>query len=129
MTGKEHPTEISSLHLHSLDDTTVPVKGRKMWLTMEPLDYLKKFYRSADGITADPTVTQYDTPSGPVRIESSTDPKSGREATYITISNQGHHWFGGKGDEGSPINSTNVIWDFLQRHKASEDAVAISKSP
>ena len=122
MTGEEHPSEVSSLHMHSSDDHTVPMDGRKWWLTMLPTDYLKNFYRRADGITTEPQVSQYQTPNGPVRVESSANPNSGAEATYITVSNQGHHWFGGKGAEASPINATSVIWDFFERHTAAENA-------
>ncbi len=118
MTGKEASSPISSLHLHSADDKTVPPAGRPWWqgLTMEPQDYTRNYYRAADEIKGEPEVLSFSTPKGDVRVERSVNQQTGREFEYVTVQHEGHQWFGGKGDEKSPVDATKEIWNFFERH-------------
>jgi polyhydroxybutyrate depolymerase len=64
-----------------------------------------------------------------VRTETYGPGRGGAEVVYVTIEGLGHTWAGGKsllpefmvGKTSNKVNSTDLLWDFFQRHSAPNE--------
>lgn len=122
LTGKEkQPSQPYSLiEMHCEADKTVPILGRSWWVTMKPQKTLKEFYYKANHFDARPETTTRNAENGTViKEELSRNTKNHTEFRYITLQDAGHKWFGGKGAEGSAMNATDTIWNFLKDKRKS----------
>ncbi len=117
LTGKEkQPRQpYSIIEMHCEQDKTVPLLGRSWWVTMKPQTVLKDFYRKANHFNGKPEVITRTAENGTVvKEELLKNADNHTEFRYITLQDAGHKWFGGKGAEGSAMNATDTIWDFLK---------------
>lgn len=119
MTGKEKPkiNGYSIISIQSEDDPVVHVDGKWMgpFMKMKPEKYTSDFYRQLNGITEEPAREEHTATNGTtITIETSRHPETGTTVKSIGLQKEGHIWFGGLGKESSPINATNVIWDFFK---------------
>ncbi|WP_051191871.1 alpha/beta hydrolase family esterase [Microbacterium luticocti] len=121
--GCAHPQPTSVLHVHGLEDTTIPFDGSPGTgpgrIDGPPVDQVMARWRTVDGCGAETT-----TVAGVVSTSLSVCPE-GRAVELITIADAGHGWPGaplksGAGaDRKQPsqaVDTTAVMWDFFAAH-------------
>lgn len=118
MTGKEKlpakPFPIMSIQ--SKTDGTVPMDGNPWYsITMKPEVYTQDFYKRAHSIEGAPEVAKRIGNDGTEVEELVWKASSGAEVKTILLNDQKHLWYGGKGAEVAPINTTEEAWNFLKR--------------
>jgi len=121
MTGKEKPatSPFPVMAIQSLTDNVARAEGSPWYnITMKPEAYTQDFYKKANGLSGEPTITSYEGKDGSeVKDVVWKNPNTGVEVKTLFLNNQKHLWFGGKGAEDSPINATEEAWNFLKRFR------------
>ena len=121
MTGKEKAEAkgVSVLSIHSEDDPNVRFKGRPLWqgVVMKPAEYTPEHYRQINNLADTPTVTSEKAANDTEILTSEWKNEAGTEVKSIFIEKEGHLWYGGKADEGAPINATNEVLEFFSEHQ------------
>lgn len=133
MTGKETlpKSPFPIMAIQSLTDTIARPEGSPWYnITMKPEAYTQDFYKAANGLSGDPSVTTYPGRDGSeVKEVVWSNPNNGVEVKTLWLNNQKHLWFGGKGAEDSPVSATEEAWKFLKRfHKAAGEPATIEQN-
>ncbi|MBI5176004.1 MAG: PHB depolymerase family esterase [Candidatus Obscuribacter sp.] len=118
MTGKEKQPDkpFPIMSIQSKTDGTVPIDGNPWYsITMKPEVYTQDFYKRAHGIEGAPEVAKRMGKDGTEVEELVWKARSGAEVKTMLLNDQKHLWYGGKGAEVAPINTTEEAWNFLKR--------------
>lgn len=124
MTGKEdlpkRPFPI--LSIQSRTDDTVPYDGNPWYsITMKPESYTQDFYRRANGIAGEPEVaTRVGLDNTKIEEYTWRNSQTGNQVKTMVLNGQGHLWYGGKGAEGTAIDTTREAWNFLKQFRRVE---------
>lgn len=116
-------TPVSLLMINGTSDEIVPWQGGAYpqirigkGLSIPPIPDVVEFWRQHDRCDATATTT---TLSDRAKATSYTRCQNNSEVTLITLDGAGHIWAGAEGQPSAFINTTQTVWDFLQRHQKS----------
>jgi polyhydroxybutyrate depolymerase len=125
---------VSVLYIQGTKDPLVPINGGKIGFVRGrsrgvciSLDEAAKFWRTHDGISADPTVAKISDrvdDGTHVRRETWAAGRDNTEVVVYTIEGGGHTWPGGPqylpawlvGKASKNLDATRTIWEFFRQH-------------
>jgi polyhydroxybutyrate depolymerase len=114
---KEPGNPVSVIDIHGTADTVVPYQNWDNSLhlvNMEPVAYTGTFWKKADGISGDPTLSK----GKGYTVQDSVNKQTGVEVKQIGITGGIHTWPGVNNDDNADksLEATDEIWDFFSHH-------------
>ncbi len=118
----QRQTPVSLLMINGTGDPIVPWQGGTAPnvrvgrdLSIPPIPDVVEFWRQHNACAAPPTIEKR--PDNRVETTDYQNCQDGSEVKLIALQGAGHVWTGGGYGTSAYIDSTQTVWDFLQRHR------------